>query len=338
MKYRKLPITIEATRWFKNGDHPEDCSTLIHPPEKYRDDVPRPEPFLSEGKVVRYFRRPDVMGSSACPYCPHVMHEHGWIDTVQGGHRVCPGDWIITDSRVEDPRGHGHYYPCKPDVFAATYEEASMCEGCGKEPGDGFDGPGETLLCKTCRGGLAAADTSEKNADTPRSNSAYKAGIHQLYARSCTLERELVEARERLAEETRSLEFCRWWWGTRSEVLSQWVRANKATLPEEFIYQYFSVIANGQPSPTECPPYAAQLNMATYRAERAEKEIERLRGAAQRYMNECPADSDLTDEFLQASEALKEVLAQTPAGAGVGSSQQVATAETGSYRPDRLHD
>jgi len=24
MKYRKKPVVIEATRWFKNGDHPED--------------------------------------------------------------------------------------------------------------------------------------------------------------------------------------------------------------------------------------------------------------------------------------------------------------------------
>lgn len=24
MKYRKKPVVIEATQWFKNGDHPED--------------------------------------------------------------------------------------------------------------------------------------------------------------------------------------------------------------------------------------------------------------------------------------------------------------------------
>ena len=44
------------------------------------------------------------------------MHEHGWIDTLEGGHIVCPGDWIITGVKGEN-------YPCKPDIFAATYEE-----------------------------------------------------------------------------------------------------------------------------------------------------------------------------------------------------------------------
>jgi len=44
------------------------------------------------------------------------MNDHGWIDTPEGGHTVCLGDWIITSVK-------GEHYPCKPDVFAATYEE-----------------------------------------------------------------------------------------------------------------------------------------------------------------------------------------------------------------------
>lgn len=32
-------------------------------------------------------------------------------------HEVTPGDWIITGIK-------GEVYPCKPDVFAATYEPA----------------------------------------------------------------------------------------------------------------------------------------------------------------------------------------------------------------------
>jgi hypothetical protein len=43
------------------------------------------------------------------------MHIHGWIDTREGGHIVCPGDFIITGVKSE-------VYPCKPDIFAATYE------------------------------------------------------------------------------------------------------------------------------------------------------------------------------------------------------------------------
>lgn len=39
----------------------------------------------------------------------------GYIRTLEGGHIVTPGDWIITGVK-------GEQYPCKPDIFAATYE------------------------------------------------------------------------------------------------------------------------------------------------------------------------------------------------------------------------
>ena len=68
-----------------------------------------------EGKVVRYFRRPDVDRESLCSECGERFRVHGWIDTPEDGHRVCPGDWIITSVK-------GERYPCKPDVFEATYE------------------------------------------------------------------------------------------------------------------------------------------------------------------------------------------------------------------------
>lgn len=64
---------------------------------------------------MRYFRRPDVSGESRCKHCDAVMHVHGWIDTKEGGHIVCPGDWIITGIA-------GERYPCKDKIFAATYE------------------------------------------------------------------------------------------------------------------------------------------------------------------------------------------------------------------------
>lgn len=38
------------------------------------------------------------------------------IPTLEGDHRATPGDWII--------RGvAGEFYPCKPDIFAASYDE-----------------------------------------------------------------------------------------------------------------------------------------------------------------------------------------------------------------------
>ncbi len=117
MKYRKRPIVIEATQWFKSGDHPEDDRDTFQ--------VPGGQPFLGEGKVVRYYRTPDLDGQMLCEGsnggCGNIMHDHGWIDTLQGGHIVCPGDWIITDNRVADDH-HGHHYPCKPAIFDITYD------------------------------------------------------------------------------------------------------------------------------------------------------------------------------------------------------------------------
>lgn len=120
MKFRKKPIIIEATRWFKNGDHPEDYSRDTQGFENgelrtFTGAERREKEW--EGGIVRYFRRPDVSGESKCRECQLTMHVHGWIDTKEGGHIVCPGDWIITGVK-------GELYPCKPDIFAATYDLA----------------------------------------------------------------------------------------------------------------------------------------------------------------------------------------------------------------------
>jgi hypothetical protein len=37
------------------------------------------------------------------------------IDTLEGTMQAQPGDWIIRGVK-------GELYPCKPDIFAATYE------------------------------------------------------------------------------------------------------------------------------------------------------------------------------------------------------------------------
>ena len=38
------------------------------------------------------------------------------IPTLEGDHTAQPGDWIIKGVA-------GEFYPCKPDIFAATYEK-----------------------------------------------------------------------------------------------------------------------------------------------------------------------------------------------------------------------
>ena len=120
-KFRKKPVVIEATQWFKNGDHPHDYSNDEYGFEDGRQHVFTGEERRQrewEGSVVRYFRRPDIQGDTSCISsrpCSSRMHDHGWIDTPEGGHTVCPGDWIITGVK-------GELYPCKPDIFEATYD------------------------------------------------------------------------------------------------------------------------------------------------------------------------------------------------------------------------
>ena len=104
-KFRKKPVVIEATQWVKNGDHPEDGIGAATD--------------MTEGLVVRYFRHPFVKAETLCNVCGVRMHDHGWIDTLEAGHRVCPGDWIITGVL-------GERYPCKPDIFAAIYDETEL--------------------------------------------------------------------------------------------------------------------------------------------------------------------------------------------------------------------
>lgn len=108
MKYRKKPIVIEAHQWFKNGDHPEDRCVPVYTWEY---------DYMSCGKVVERLEIKDTMKSvDKCKYCKSQMMDHGWIKTLEGGHIVCPGDYIITGVK-------GERYPCKPDIFKQTYEK-----------------------------------------------------------------------------------------------------------------------------------------------------------------------------------------------------------------------
>jgi hypothetical protein len=117
-KYRKKPVVVEATQWFKNGDHPLDYVNEAHGFENGQLKAYSPEYRRThgwEGDIVRYYRTPYIDGKDACNYCGRTLHFHGWIDTLEGGHTVCPGDWIITGV-------NGERYPCKPDIFEKTYE------------------------------------------------------------------------------------------------------------------------------------------------------------------------------------------------------------------------
>jgi len=118
MKFRKRPVVIDAVQWFKNGDHPLDYAGDA---DGFENGILRTfsgeerRAWGWEGVVVRYYRKPSDDAERFCSHCSHRMHSHGWIDTLEGGHVVCPGDWIITGVA-------GETYPCKPEIFEMTYE------------------------------------------------------------------------------------------------------------------------------------------------------------------------------------------------------------------------
>jgi hypothetical protein len=96
MKFRKIPVVIDAVQWFEVEDYVE-----------------------GKKRIVDHYRHPGIPGSAGCISsipCQHTMHDHGWIDTPEGGHNVCPGDWIITGV-------DGENYPVKDRIFKKTYEE-----------------------------------------------------------------------------------------------------------------------------------------------------------------------------------------------------------------------
>ena len=84
MKFRKKPVVVEATQWFKVGDHPN---------------------------IEKIW----AAGDRVCECCGYPSYAHGYCRTMEGTLAVCPGDWIITGIK-------GEHYACKPDIFAATYE------------------------------------------------------------------------------------------------------------------------------------------------------------------------------------------------------------------------
>jgi len=84
MKFRKKPVDIDSIKW--NGENAEEI-----------------ECFLRDGHEF-----------SAAGY---VKGRYVDIGTSNGLSVASKGDWIIRE-------GRDNFYPCKPDIFAKTYDPA----------------------------------------------------------------------------------------------------------------------------------------------------------------------------------------------------------------------
>ena len=87
-QYRKKPVVIEAIEWTGKNLKEVIAFTGLHPSMKLTWD--------------EYEKLVDAHGLK--------------IFTLEGTHFATIGDYIIKGIK-------GEFYPCKPDIFMATYEE-----------------------------------------------------------------------------------------------------------------------------------------------------------------------------------------------------------------------
>jgi hypothetical protein len=92
MKYRKKPVVIEAITFNELVQHGRDSGANII--------NGMPWSFRYKGHEIN-----------------HSSREYYWISTMEGTLKFTPQDMLITG--VE-----GEIYPCRPGIFAVTYEPA----------------------------------------------------------------------------------------------------------------------------------------------------------------------------------------------------------------------
>lgn len=90
-KYRKKPVVIEAIQW--NGRNLSEVKEFVGE--------------AMERKIGRWIETKKIDG---------VMTEEIIIHTLEGDMRADLNDFIIKGV-------NGEFYPCKPNIFSATYEE-----------------------------------------------------------------------------------------------------------------------------------------------------------------------------------------------------------------------
>ncbi len=73
----------------------------------------RKKPVVIEAEQFHAERAPLPFARKAV--CLYTKDTGWYVETVEGPLHISDGDWIICGVK-------GEYYPCKPDIFAATYE------------------------------------------------------------------------------------------------------------------------------------------------------------------------------------------------------------------------
>ena len=119
-QYRKKPVVIEAVRW---RGYNSNLGVTAEPPDQ-------PVEITAENMHgIKWEPLPDWL-----PPVSHIVSDGGsppqanpnagevwrngdelWLGTLEGTMICTKDDWIIRGVK-------GEIYPCKPDIFASTYE------------------------------------------------------------------------------------------------------------------------------------------------------------------------------------------------------------------------
>ena len=90
MKFRKKPVVIEARQYPGHS-------------------------IKGVGNILEFEEWLEPIARAAGRWPLKYVGQSLIIPTLEGDHEARPGDWIIMGIK-------GEIYPCKPDIFAATYE------------------------------------------------------------------------------------------------------------------------------------------------------------------------------------------------------------------------
>lgn len=96
MRFRKIPVEIEAVQWNGNSNKMEI------------------EKFVGRELKCELESETSYIAGKGAPIFSLL------IETKEGIMKAFKGDWIIKEPF---PTGDRDFYPCKPDIFDKTYEK-----------------------------------------------------------------------------------------------------------------------------------------------------------------------------------------------------------------------
>lgn len=96
-RYRKKPVEIDAVQWDGTA---EGATSII-------------DWILSSGHTATFACSDPDRCAATDRDAPHTIQVH----TLEGAMTATLGDWIVRGVK-------GEFYPCRDDIFTATYEAA----------------------------------------------------------------------------------------------------------------------------------------------------------------------------------------------------------------------